>query len=576
VWAIKDEERANFARMTDNPVLAMPHIDPFRTLRRPEPDRDGYLRVGIIGARNNVNRANVTAFLNQATPIFRDAFAPLKIVIGGTLCETLVGLDNPFVDLRGPVGNVEDFYSSVDCVAVPMRTSSGLKIKTGEALSLGCPVLSLAHAFEGYEPADKLHALADFPALAHALVDLSFAPHPALEALAAASLRAHAATAVGIDTAWARTAELVRSHEKTVVVAVDTQSLVPGTVLNLSLLSMIEFLQRFANVSVLAVRGSGTAVADNPAALDRFRRVLLSADLLNATEHNALLEFGAEVVDVRTYLDERQPRLVIADALHDALFAGDYPKTTIVSRMELIAHSEGRADFTIPESGFRAAFVATPALSLELCARIAKTDIQPVLEPCFCQSNAIDAMRAPDYSGVKSVALLGDSANPDVTLAVAMARSWKIRPLIVQGIGKAGADLASSCFDASSFVASIASKRIPPPSFAMDFSAGDIGLPLCRELLERLHVPLVSARGVALHGSLALSARPLVAATPADLWEAFRWFALGSEKTFVRKCAPSWRDYESGRGWSWMKRHYDQLSAVDSTETTSVGSHAHG
>ncbi len=258
VWAIKREEAAQLQELSQSPVLALPHLDPFCALRRAEPDAEGILRVGVIGARNNVNRMNIAAFLEEAEPIFRDAFAPVKVVIAGSVCDLLEDIESPFVELLGSVENVEDFYRVVDCVAVPMLRSTGLKIKTGEALSLGLPVISLAHAFEGYEPASPLHGLTDFAEMARAIVDLGFAPRSALDALAVASAQAHRKTAASIAKAYRRSDALALENRRLIVMAVDSRSLVSGSVFNLVLKSVHEALRESAAIAILVVRGQVT------------------------------------------------------------------------------------------------------------------------------------------------------------------------------------------------------------------------------------------------------------------------------------------------------------------------------
>jgi hypothetical protein len=566
VWAIKREECKLFSRMTERPVLPLPHLDPYIPLARPEPDPEGYLRVGIMGARNNVNRANITAFLREATPILLSAFAPVKIVIGGTVCETLLGLNNPLVEMRGPVGNVEDFYKSVDCIAVPMQSSTGLKIKTGEAISFGLPVLSLAHAFEGYDGGDSLHLLPDFAALAHALVDLSFAERNRLAALAQASQRAHETTSRQIEETFVRTAKLACAHARPVVVAVDTRSLIPGTVFHICLASMVERLERFANVSVLAVRGSLADVARHPGAADRFRRIVAARELAgDGCSAGDMLEMGIELTDTGAYLEKARPVVLIADALHPALFRGHCPDTVFVARSELIAHSEGKSDFPIPETGFAQAFVATPAISRDLAVRIAVASIEPVLETCLWQSSAIAAMRVPDHSGIKTVALLGRPESAAVKHALAMAESWKLRPLIVAPIGEPVADASSqgaAVADAGEFLTSIAAKRVAPPKFAVDLSAGATSLQLVREILERLHVPTAAAHSTSLHRSMDFSPLPLDAGTEGELWQVFRWLSLSAEQDIARTCEQVWRRHEGARDWAWLTRRYRNAVAA--------------
>ncbi|MEI9930870.1 MAG: glycosyltransferase family 4 protein [Rhizomicrobium sp.] len=155
--------------------------------------------------------------MRTALPVFETMFAPIKLVIAGTICELLQATDSRFVELRGPIENVEDFYRSIDCAAVPMRASTGLKIKTGEALSLGVPIVSLTHAFEGYEPADTLHQLPDFEAMANALVDLSFAARDRLDVLAEASRTSYAVTAAAIERSFRETARRIRAAAPSIV-----------------------------------------------------------------------------------------------------------------------------------------------------------------------------------------------------------------------------------------------------------------------------------------------------------------------------------------------------------------------
>src|SRR6201986_2276186 len=272
VWAIKDEERDLFAQMSATPVLTMPHLDPVRATKRPAADENGFLRVGIIGARNNVNRMNISEFLRVALPIFEEAFAPVRIVIAGTVCELLEDVDSPMVELRGPLESVDDFYGTVDCVAVPMRASTGLKIKAGEALSRGVPLLSLAHAFEGYEPADPFQTLDDFPALAEALVEWSFEPSGRLQKLAKASAKSYAKTEQKISASFEETVRLCRNASRAIVLVVDSRAFATGSVFNLIMNSVYGDLRRLGIVTALVTQGSAKDVADHPLSLERFDR----------------------------------------------------------------------------------------------------------------------------------------------------------------------------------------------------------------------------------------------------------------------------------------------------------------
>ena len=189
IWAIKEQERSYFATLISKPVLTLPHLDPLSIVPVPEPDVDGYLRVGIIGARNNLNLRNLQEFLSLAIPVFEKYFAPVMIHVAGSLCDWMPSADERFVKLLGRVDDVEEFYRSVDVICVPLRVSTGLKIKTSEALSFGMPVVSLDHGFEGFSACHPYHGLRDFADMAGRLIDIAF-DRDLLQDLRTASLRA--------------------------------------------------------------------------------------------------------------------------------------------------------------------------------------------------------------------------------------------------------------------------------------------------------------------------------------------------------------------------------------------------
>jgi len=177
VWAIKDSERDYFERELKLPhCLTMLHAEPARGWWTQPPSTDGWLRAGVIGARNNVNKRNLEQFLEVALPVIRNYMAPVKIVIAGGCSDDFRSWSHPNVEVLGRVPDVADFYRSMDVVLAPMQFSTGLKIKVGEALATGAPVLAHAHAMEGYPTSERLHQLHSFDEMARELVKLAFDP----------------------------------------------------------------------------------------------------------------------------------------------------------------------------------------------------------------------------------------------------------------------------------------------------------------------------------------------------------------------------------------------------------------
>jgi hypothetical protein len=135
-------------------------------------DKDRPLRVGFIGALNTVNVANMEEFLREFEHRSDVAAAPLIFHVAGEVCEFLESR-HPQVRLLGRIAALEDFYDGVDVVAVPMAHSTGLKIKTGEALAFGKAVVATDDGFDGFPPIDAFHNLDSFAEVCSALVILA-------------------------------------------------------------------------------------------------------------------------------------------------------------------------------------------------------------------------------------------------------------------------------------------------------------------------------------------------------------------------------------------------------------------
>ncbi len=159
VWAIKEEEAEFFRGLTRTPVVTLPHVEPrSQPERQRDPADDDYLVVGMIGARNNINRINAERFASEALPLFRRQLAPIKLRLAGGMCDDLQSLGSRAgIDLMGRLEDVADFYRAVDVVLVPMSFSTGLKIKAIEAFAVGLPIVAHRHAVEGIPVEHPMH-----------------------------------------------------------------------------------------------------------------------------------------------------------------------------------------------------------------------------------------------------------------------------------------------------------------------------------------------------------------------------------------------------------------------------------
>jgi glycosyltransferase involved in cell wall biosynthesis len=251
VWAIKKAEQDYFERDLGLPnCLTMLHAEPERGWHTEPPSKDGWLRAGVIGARNNVNRRNLEEFLNLALPVIERYMAPVKIVVAGGCSEDFEDWSHPSVEVVGRVADVADFYRAVDVVIAPMKFSTGLKIKVSEALASGAPLIAHAHAMEGYPTREPLHQLHDFEEMALELVKLAFDRAP-LKKLAARS-RAVCANIQGsvLASVEATRAGLVAKTRETICVVAPVEALDPASLLHDHLLSTVDYLRFIAPVAL--------------------------------------------------------------------------------------------------------------------------------------------------------------------------------------------------------------------------------------------------------------------------------------------------------------------------------------
>ncbi|MBR0649936.1 glycosyltransferase [Roseomonas terrae] len=262
VWAIKEQEAAFFATLTARPVRTLLHMEP-PAPSGPARPADGLLRFGIVGGRNNINASNIRRFLEAADAYLRRTLLPVEIVVAGSVCDLLEGLHLPYLRQLGRVETMDALYDQVDAVLAPLAFSTGLKIKVGEALARGRPLISHVHAFEGYAATHPFHECADFDAMMRAIHRLVREPE-ALEALAKASRRSVASAEQGIAETLAHAGTLAGELPPSVVIALRFDQARPGSLI----LDHAIDVARYAGFRApIALHFSGDPEAADPAAL---------------------------------------------------------------------------------------------------------------------------------------------------------------------------------------------------------------------------------------------------------------------------------------------------------------------
>lgn len=168
VLAIQAAEAGSFAGLTDSRVLLLP---PHFPAQKPFAVPERVARIGFLGHGNDPNLFSIGRFIHA----WRDGWTPARpeLVIGGEICRSLPGVEGPGVRLLGYLDRLEDFYAQADLVVAPMLMGSGLKMKVGEALSFGRPVIGTEIGLEGFEPVEPAHRCRDADAVKDAVLALT-------------------------------------------------------------------------------------------------------------------------------------------------------------------------------------------------------------------------------------------------------------------------------------------------------------------------------------------------------------------------------------------------------------------
>ncbi|CAO4175601.1 glycosyltransferase [Methylorubrum populi] len=200
VLAIQAAEARAFRELTDNRILLLP---PHFPEKKPFAVPERVARIGFLGHGNDPNLFSIGRFIRS----WREGWTPDRpeLVIAGEICRSLPGVEGPGVRLLGYLDRLEDFYAQADLVVAPMLMGSGLKMKVGEALSFGRPVIGTEIGLEGFEPIEPAHRCRDADGVKQAVLAVAGDP----EALARLTRASAALYARYAELALAAEAELI-------------------------------------------------------------------------------------------------------------------------------------------------------------------------------------------------------------------------------------------------------------------------------------------------------------------------------------------------------------------------------
>ncbi len=169
VIAIQQREAKYFSTVTGTKVITIGHVAP---LSEPPEVTAGGRSILFVGSGSQINRHGFRLFMQEIFPRIKSALPDATVVVAGRVCESLE-------DFAGctKLGVVEDLaptYRQADVVINPIQFSTGLSIKTMEALGFSRPVVATSAGSRGLEDgAGKAFLLADDPvAFGEAVVDI--------------------------------------------------------------------------------------------------------------------------------------------------------------------------------------------------------------------------------------------------------------------------------------------------------------------------------------------------------------------------------------------------------------------
>ncbi len=159
VVAIQEEEMEYFSTLTDKKVILVRHIAP---LHRSSPALSDEKRILFVGSDAGTNIHGVKYFTTEVLPRIRPVFPDLRLLLVGKVCGKVEECEGCIK--LGEVEDLTSLYNSVDLVVNPIRFSTGLSIKTIEALGHSRPVVTTSAGSRGLEEGtNKAFLVADDP-----------------------------------------------------------------------------------------------------------------------------------------------------------------------------------------------------------------------------------------------------------------------------------------------------------------------------------------------------------------------------------------------------------------------------
>ncbi len=149
ITAVEESEVENFKSVATKPVSLVTPIFPVNVLHLPPSAANTLL---FVGSDIAINRDGIIWFIQEVLPALRSVNPLIELKIAGRVCN-MIKADHPGVTNLGEVKVLDDTYRMAAIVINPVKTGTGLCIKSLEALSYGRPLVSSPAGARGLKAA---------------------------------------------------------------------------------------------------------------------------------------------------------------------------------------------------------------------------------------------------------------------------------------------------------------------------------------------------------------------------------------------------------------------------------------
>lgn len=153
ILAIQEKEQVFFSQLTARRVVTLGHLVSIENCFLQDSGNVAPTLL-VVGSANEINVDGLCSFLADDWPLLKSAFPKIRLMIAGAVGKHLppaVLQPGDDVQVLGFVENIADVYRMADIVVNPVRSGTGLNIKSIEALGYGKPLLTSSSGCRGIE-----------------------------------------------------------------------------------------------------------------------------------------------------------------------------------------------------------------------------------------------------------------------------------------------------------------------------------------------------------------------------------------------------------------------------------------